>query len=53
MEPYEQSSATDSRNTNGRLRQYFPKGTDLNRVTKDHLDSVAAVCSPREPVRVP
>jgi IS30 family transposase len=29
-------------NTNGLLRQYFPKGTNLVAVSQDELDAVAA-----------
>lgn len=34
-------------NTNGLLRQYFPKGTDLSRHDRKHLDAVAAQLNSR------
>ncbi|MEE4488663.1 IS30 family transposase [Streptomyces sp. BE230] len=34
-------------NTNGLLRQYFPKGTDLSQHPKEHLDAVAAELNSR------
>ena len=34
-------------NTNGLLRQYFPKGTDLFRYSGDELDAVAAALNSR------
>ncbi|MFF5455390.1 IS30 family transposase [Streptomyces sp. NPDC012950] len=34
-------------NTNGLLRQYFPKGTDLNAHTPEHLETVAAELNSR------
>src|SRR3546814_15847076 len=39
-------------NTNGVLRQYFPKGTDLSRCTPDDLAAVAHALNtrPRQPL---
>src|SRR5205085_12304068 len=34
-------------NTNGLLRQYFPKGTDLSRHNADHLAAVALTLNTR------
>ena len=34
-------------NTNGLLRQYFPKGTDMGRYQEDELDAVAATLNGR------
>ena len=34
-------------NTNGLLRQYFPKGTDLSRYPKHDLDAVALALNTR------
>jgi IS30 family transposase len=34
-------------NTNGLLRQYFPKGTDLSRHTRDELNGVAHAINTR------
>ncbi|AHH97564.1 hypothetical protein KALB_4201 [Kutzneria albida DSM 43870] len=36
-----------NKNTNGLLRQYFPKGTDLSRWSRDELDAVAAALNSR------
>ena len=34
-------------NTNGHLRQYFPKGTDLSRWSADEIDAVASILNSR------
>ncbi|GGZ57391.1 hypothetical protein GCM10010301_32530 [Streptomyces plicatus] len=34
-------------NTNGLLREYFPKGTDLSRHSREYLDAVAAELNSR------
>jgi IS30 family transposase len=34
-------------NTNGLLRQYFPKGTDLSRRTADEIEAVATALNSR------
>ena len=40
-------SAATNENTNGLLRQYFPKGTDLARYSRSELDAVALALNTR------
>jgi IS30 family transposase len=36
-----------SENTNGLLRQYFPKGTDLSRWNRDEIEAIATALNAR------
>lgn len=46
-DPYSSCQRGTNENTNGLLRQFYPKGTDFNKVSKAELDKCAALINNR------
>lgn len=46
-DPYSSYQRGTNENTNGLLRQFFPKGTDFNEISEEEIDKIAALINNR------